>query len=263
MWWRETDRRSAGRYSSKYADICFALVDVVSIERRRSQPLQFPKARRSRRPCAAALFLANFANEIQAVPSLRVGSRRQSEHATEQRNNKNVHVNTYTHKRRRYTQPASHNNRYNPAACQLADVVCLLLSAASTFPLGSIVGSLDPSYASVSARRSVHSGVEVVAEAHRVLAGGVLSGYDAGLADDGDPPSEGGGVVFVDDSTAPDILAGGSWGGTVTTEELPGGGLHRHVRTACIMFSMNYETAACSAGKRGALERQGNYTTPI
>ena len=64
-------------------------------------------------------------------------------------------------------------------------------------------------------------------EAHRVLAKGVLSGYDAGLPDNAEPSEDG--AVFVNDSTAP-ADTGRGWRGTVTTEELPGGGLHRHVR---------------------------------
>lgn len=68
--------------------------------------------------------------------------------------------------------------------------------------------------------------MEVDAEAHRVLAGGVLSGYDVSLEE----PGHKGGALFVDDSSAPAVVGQG-WGGTVTTEELPGGGLHRHVCT--------------------------------
>eukprot|EP00903_Cladosiphon_okamuranus_P007558 g7332.t1 len=92
------------------------------------------------------------------------------------------------------------------------------------------IGRLESaSYSSIMARRAGGVGVEVVAEAHRVLAGGILSGYDVGLADNGKPSEEGATTVFVDDSTAP-AEAGHGWGGTVTTKELPGGGLHRHVR---------------------------------
>lgn len=60
-----------------------------------------------------------------------------------------------------------------------------------------------------------------------MLAGGVLSGYDVDLAVSEEPRDDG--AVFVDDSTAAPAEADQSWGGTVTTEELPGGGLHRHV----------------------------------
>eukprot|EP00752_Nemacystus_decipiens_P003141 g2908.t1 len=87
------------------------------------------------------------------------------------------------------------------------------------------IGRQEPAYASVSARGSGNLGVEVVAEAHRVLAGGVLSGYDASLGE----PGEKNGAVFVDDSTEP-AHVGQGWRGTVSAEEMPGGGLHRHVR---------------------------------
>lgn len=91
------------------------------------------------------------------------------------------------------------------------------------------IGSQGSTYASVSARRSGVLGVDVDAEAHRVLPGGVLSGFDVGLGADGEP-SEDGSAVFVDDSTAP-AGSGQGWTGTVAAEELQGGGLHRHVCT--------------------------------
>lgn len=76
-----------------------------------------------------------------------------------------------------------------------------------------------------------------------MLRGGVLSGYDlsmpppnAGLEPgmssgetvDGSTPRMDD-VIFVDESATPSD-AGRSWRGDVATEELPGGGLHRHVR---------------------------------
>lgn len=103
----------------------------------------------------------------------------------------------------------------------------LLLRPTPTRPPVSI-GRLESTYASIFVRRSGDLALEVVAEAHRVLTGGALSGYDVGLTDNGEPSEDG--AVFVDDSTSPPADAGQGWGGTVTTEELPGGGLHRHVR---------------------------------
>lgn len=117
---------------------------------------------------------------------------------------------------------------------RLPQLVRLRLPSASTRPPAIIDRQDSASYASISARRAGSLGVEVVSEAHRVLAGGVLSGYDAGLADKGQPGEDG--VVFFDDSTAP-ADAGHGWGGTVTTAELPGGGLHRHVRRKADRYS--------------------------
>ncbi|CAM9390415.1 unnamed protein product, partial [Hapterophycus canaliculatus] len=98
-------------------------------------------------------------------------------------------------------------------------------------------------YASISAHNHGIGEVEVVSAAHQVLSGGVISGYnlnmppkDAGLepgmssgetADGGKPSVDD--VLFVDESATPSD-AGGSWRGEVEIEELPGGGLHRHVR---------------------------------
>lgn len=93
-----------------------------------------------------------------------------------------------------------------------------------------------------------HDEIEVIAEAHRVLPGGVLFGYDLswtrpnarleleerldGRADD--PEAGVSDAHFVDGSAATaasdaDVNAVQRWRGTVSTEELPGGGLHRHV----------------------------------
>lgn len=100
----------------------------------------------------------------------------------------------------------------------------------------------EPSYASISALNLGTGSVGVLAGAHRVIPGGVLSGYDLTLA----PPDTGmqpmrpkdentnneeprvDRALFVDDATAPADV-GQSWRGAVKTEELPGGGLHRHV----------------------------------
>lgn len=72
---------------------------------------------------------------------------------------------------------------------------------------------------------------------------GVLSGYDLTLTppDAQQNPKDGpkgdknenkeprvDRALFVDDSTAP-ANVGQSWRGAIKTEELPGGGLHRHV----------------------------------
>lgn len=95
-----------------------------------------------------------------------------------------------------------------------------------------------------------HDEIEVIAEAHRVLPGGALSDYDLswtrpnsrleseerleGRADD--PETGVSDARFVDgsaDAAAADTDADAvqSWRGTVSTQELPGGGLHRHVRS--------------------------------
>ncbi|CAM9592641.1 unnamed protein product, partial [Ectocarpus sp. 12 AP-2014] len=103
------------------------------------------------------------------------------------------------------------------------------------------------SYASVSARSLGGAEVEVVSEAHRVLPGGVLSGYDLSVAppnnallengksldgepDRGRPKNVDEVAVFVDHSTAPVDVVGQRWRGDVAVVGLPGGGLHRHVR---------------------------------
>lgn len=93
-----------------------------------------------------------------------------------------------------------------------------------------------------------HDEIEVIAEAHRVLPGGVLFDYDLSWTRpnlrlepeerlDGRTDSPETGISdarFVDgaaDVAAADTDADAvqSWRGTVSTEELPGGGLHRHV----------------------------------
>lgn len=98
------------------------------------------------------------------------------------------------------------------------------------------------------ARVEDHDEIEVIAEAHRVLPGGVLSGYDLSSTppnsrlepeerrDQRTRSSETGVSTarFVDSSAAvaaadTDADAVQSWRGTVSTEELPGGGLHKHV----------------------------------
>lgn len=102
---------------------------------------------------------------------------------------------------------------------------------------------LDPTYASVSVRVSGRGEMEVVAEAHRILSEGVLSGYELNPArpssrSDPEMDSSDTGVddvSFVDDATvAADV--GSDWKGTISTEELPGGGLHRHVSLQLCYF---------------------------
>lgn len=77
---------------------------------------------------------------------------------------------------------------------------------------------------------------------------GALSGYDLGLgapdlqpldekADEREPRADG--ALFVDDSIAD---ADQGWRGAVLTEELPGGGLHRHVRRG--RLGLSWQTAA-------------------
>ncbi|CAM9732825.1 unnamed protein product [Scytosiphon promiscuus] len=118
-----------------------------------------------------------------------------------------------------------------------------------------------PTYASISAQHRGDDDVEVIAEAHRVLPGGVLSGYDlntpqpiaglesgvssGGIAGSGKPIADD--VLFVDESAAPPDLQG-SWRGDVKIEELPGGGLHRHVR---IKFDVGCTGEACPGSSGG------------
>lgn len=85
---------------------------------------------------------------------------------------------------------------------------------------------------------------------------GALSGYNLGLgppdvqpgggrplgerADEGEPSADG--ALFVDDSITD---AGQGWRGAVSTEELPGGGLHRHVRGEAVGWGwFSRQTAA-------------------
>ncbi|CAM9164938.1 unnamed protein product [Pylaiella littoralis] len=101
----------------------------------------------------------------------------------------------------------------------------------------------QPAYASISALNLGTGFVGVVAGAQRIIPRGVLKGYDLSLAphdrrlEPGRPKDETTGneepradrTLFVDDSAA-QADVGQRWRGTVKTEELPGGGLHRHVR---------------------------------
>lgn len=100
----------------------------------------------------------------------------------------------------------------------------------------------QPAYASISALNLGTGFVGVVAGAQRIIPRGVLKGYDLSLAphdkrlEPDRPKDETTGneepradrTLFVDDSAAPADV-GQRWRGTVKTEELPGGGLHRHV----------------------------------
>lgn len=107
----------------------------------------------------------------------------------------------------------------------------------------------EPAYASARAHVDESGNINVVTEAHRVLSGGSLSGYDLsstrphngvdrtdseveqrtneGIEVAGARVDD---VVFVDAALSPGV-DGRGWRGTVSMEELPGGGLHRHVRT--------------------------------
>lgn len=112
----------------------------------------------------------------------------------------------------------------------------------------------EPAYASARAHVDESGNINVVTEAHRVLSGGSLSGYDLSstrprngiertdseVEQRTDEGTEVAGkrvddAVFVDDALSPRV-DGRGWRGTVLMEELPGGGLHRHVRTVAAMF---------------------------
>eukprot|EP00904_Undaria_pinnatifida_P013297 jgi/Undpi1/9098/HiC_scaffold_26.g11556.m1 len=107
--------------------------------------------------------------------------------------------------------------------------------------------SLEPSFASVFSRMTYRDRAEVIARAHGVIPGGVLSDYDLSWTRptsslepeerldgrSGAPETGMSHARFVDGSAS--VAAAGddggqSWRGTVLTEELPGGGLHRHMR---------------------------------
>lgn len=94
-------------------------------------------------------------------------------------------------------------------------------------------------FASIFARVAGESQVAITAAAHSVLSLGALSGYNldpTSYASNNPSPSSSGGtgddrtdIEFIEDSFLSDDV-GAHWFGTSTMEELPGGGLHRHVR---------------------------------
>lgn len=102
---------------------------------------------------------------------------------------------------------------------------------------------LEPAFGSISANMGGGSTVVVVAEAHRVVSGGALSGYDLNAvwpterlaAEKSSGESTGTAEKMVEDVVFEDISTSSAssefyWRGTVSAYELPGGGLHRHVR---------------------------------
>lgn len=101
-------------------------------------------------------------------------------------------------------------------------------------------GERQPAYAYAWAQTVEDGAVEIFAEAHRLVPDGVISGYDlhstkpnqgqsdepdGGIADSGVDADD---VEFVEFSAFSRQEAEG-WLGSVSTEELQGGGLHRHV----------------------------------
>lgn len=112
--------------------------------------------------------------------------------------------------------------------------------------------SLEPSFASVFSRMTYRDRAEVIARAHGVIPGGVISDYDLSWTRptsslepeerldgrSGAPETGMSHARFVDGSAS--VAAAGddggqSWRGTVLTEELPGGGLHRHVSISMVL----------------------------
>ena len=105
--------------------------------------------------------------------------------------------------------------------------------------------NINPAFASVLACVAEDNQVSITAQAHGVLASGALSGYSVGptqrnaknepsTSSDEDTDDEGTDFFkaeFVDDSLLSAVTEG-RWFGAATMEELPGGGLHRHVPSA-------------------------------
>lgn len=133
----------------------------------------------------------------------------------------------------------------------------------------------EPAYASARAHVGERGNIKVATEAHRVLPGGSLSGYDLSSTrprnnvertdSEVDPRADEGAeaagmrvddAVFVDAALSPRVDGPGGWRGTVSVEELPGGGLHRHVRMPATMFRT---VTRCRDRMRSTLAPTENY----